>query len=136
MKIFKRIFLAAATLTFVLFLAANFSIKSSAYKCAGSFSPDKSVGSSGLTLFMKLEEFRWWAYLWAEAGRDGFIWIEVPNEYTYVYLYVNKNGDTFRISESKDDLMSGSFSALSDHLELRFNNGLFRGQCLFLKDKY
>jgi len=125
MKILGAIGIAVALLFIFL---ANFSVVESRFQCPGELS--STDGSHPVTVYMKLDEYRWWVGLWSES--DAAIHIEIPNTYIDFFNYVKKVGDQYQIFDSAKKL-KGNFSTLSKalaiNLPLKLQTDFFDGTC-------
>ncbi len=124
MKFLK--YLGALTLTavFLFVFVANFSSATSSFECSGeiSFNGD----SHPITIYIVLEEYRWWVGLWSDS--DGNIQLEIPNETTMYYSHVVEVETQLKIYNSPKDL-KGNLSTLSKILALSTPFGFFDGKC-------
>lgn len=114
--------LAAAALLF-LFLA-NFSSAASSYECVGQTRDEGGARPS--TVFLQLEEYRWWVGLWSQS--DGALYMEIPNSFVYHYIYLDKVGHQYQIYDTAKKF-SGSFSTLSSAFAVSTSLGFFEGAC-------
>lgn len=125
LKIFAVI-VGAVVLLFVF--VANYSAVESRYQCLGEVS--STDGSHPVTVYLKLEEYRWWVGLWSES--DAAIYVEIPNTSVDYFGNVNKVGDQYQISDSAKNL-KGNFSTLSKtlaiQLPLKLKTDFFDGAC-------
>ena len=125
--------LVKATVAAALFAAglfvfvANFSTSSSSYVCSGK----SAVSGFSLpqTVYIKLEEARWWVGLWSDS--HGSLYLEQPNVLVRHYFPLVKLGEQIQIRES-DGSLAGNFSLLSRRLALQMPNGFFDGTCTML----
>ena len=126
MKILKWILGILFTIAVLIFLVVNYSEKPSTYKCNVIYSTkDKELPT---TLYMKINEYRWWVALWASKGKDANIWIEAPNIAFNVYHHVTRSDDLFFINGPRGESV-GTFSTLSNNLSLDYGRGFFKGEC-------
>lgn len=113
----------------VLFVfLANFSAVESRFQCPGQLS--STDGSRAITVFLKIQEYRWWGRLWSES--NAAVHIEVPNTHVYYFGNVKKVGDQYQIFDSARKLR-GNFSTLSNalaiNLPLKLQTDFFDGNC-------
>ena len=126
MKILKLILGALLIIAVLIFVVANYSEKTSTYKCNVIYSTkNKELPTS---LYMKINVYRWWVALWSSKGKDANIWIEAPSIAFNVYHHVTHSGDLFLIYKSTGESV-GTFSTLSNNLSLEYGRGLFKGEC-------
>ena len=112
-----------------LFLfVANFSSVASNYECAGEISFDES--SESKTIYIVLEEYRWWVGLWSDS--DGNVKLEIPNKHLDYYSHVVEVGSQLQIYDPPNE-MKGHFSTLSKTLALKTPYGFFDGKCVGIK---
>lgn len=120
-KYFGLVLVAA----FGLFLfVVNFSSAASSFACVGNTSSPQ--GSRPATVYIKLEQYRWWVGLWSES--NGSLHVEVPNTSIDYFGHVVKVGDQFQIFDGQRNL-KGDFSALSNTLAFGTTSGFFDGNC-------
>lgn len=116
----------AVLLLFVF--VANFSAVESHFQCPGEIS--STDGSRPVTVYLKLEEYRWWVGLWSES--DAAIHVEIPNGYIDYFGNVKKVGDQYQIFDSAQRI-KGNFSTLSKalaiNLPLKLQTDFFDGTC-------
>ena len=124
MKAMKYIGLLLVAAILLLVLVAKFSIVVSRFECAGKVTSEGS--SQPVSIFIKLEEVRWWVGLWSDL--DASAWLEIPNEFFDYYPRVVEVGDQLVIFDSQKALQ-GNFSRLSKALALKIPRGLFEGTC-------
>jgi hypothetical protein len=125
MKILGAIGVAAL----LLFISvAKFSIVEFRFQCPGEIS--STDGSHPVTVYLKLEEYRWWVGLWSES--DAAMHIEIPNTHIDYFGNVKKVGDQYQIFDSAKSL-KGNFSTLSKtlaiQLPLKLKTDFFDGTC-------
>jgi len=112
-----------------LFLfVANFSSISSNYECLGEMSTGENKSSK--TIYIVLEEYRWWVGLWSDS--DGNLKLEIPNEHLDYYSQVVEVGNQLQIYDPPNE-MKGHFSTLSKTLALKTPYGFFDGKCVAIK---
>lgn len=115
---------AAVVAAFILFLfVAYFSSVESRFRCSGDIS--SQGGSQPITIYMKLNEYRWWVGLWSDS--DGSVWLEIPNRTLEYFERVVEIGDQLRFYEQKEP--RGHFSALSKNLAVITISWSFDGTC-------
>jgi hypothetical protein len=128
MKVMKILGAAGIAVVLLFVFVANFSAVESRFQCPGKLS--STDGSHPLTVFLKLEEYRWWVGLWSES--DAAIHIEIPNTYADYFSDVKKVGDQYQIFDSSQTI-KGNFSTLSKvlaiNLHLRLQTDFFDGTC-------
>ena len=111
MKVLGLIVLLGIVLLVVL---SNFSAVQSNYECLGEIAYDGSTQPT--TVYMQLEEYRWWVGLWGES--DAVLVTEMPNEGLFEYYPRLVGSDiVLQISDGAGDL-KGAFSKLSHMLTL------------------
>lgn len=114
--------LSAAILLFLF--VANFSSATSSFECVGMTST--SDGAKPTTVYIELEEYRWWVGLWSDS--DASLHLEVPNKFVEYFGHIEKIGDLYQIFDSEKAL-KGQFSKLSNKLALSAHPGFFDGAC-------
>lgn len=106
----------------------NFSAVESRFQCPGEIS--STDGSHPVTVYLKLDEYRWWVGLWSES--DAAIHLEVPNTYVDYFGNVKKVGYQYQIWDSAKNL-KGNFSTLSKtlaiQLPVKLKTDIFDGTC-------
>lgn len=124
MKLMKilGVFVVAAILLFVF--VAKFSAVESRFQCPGEVS--SKGGSRPVTVYLKLEEYRWWVGLW--SGSDAALHLEIPNTAFDYFGHVKRVGDQYQVFDSQKNL-KGNFSTLSKTLALNTSAGFFDGVC-------
>ena len=124
MKVVKIIgvFVVAALLLFVF--VAKFSAVESRFQCPGEIS--SKSGAQPVSVYLKLEEYRWWVGLWSKS--DAALYLEIPNTAVDYFENVKKVGDQYQIFDSHKNL-KGNFSTLSKTIALSTSAGLFDGVC-------
>ncbi|PHS29173.1 MAG: hypothetical protein COA85_01400 [Robiginitomaculum sp.] len=131
MRIIKVIAMALLFLGFLSVLifgvTSNYSSRVSNYECVGTLK--YQVGDKSESLYIKLEEYRWWVGLWSES--DGNVQLEIPNEVVEYYGYIKEVGNMYQIFESSFQplTLKGNFSKLSKALALSTPYGVFDGMC-------
>ena len=117
---------SAVLLLFVF--VVNFSSVESRFQCTGKIS--STDGSRPVTVYLKLEEYRWWVGLWSES--DAAIHVEIPNTYNDYFGNVKKVSDQYQIFDSAQRT-KGNFSTLSKalaiNLPLKLQTDFFEGTC-------
>ena len=122
-------FLIVFFLLFVIFIL--FSAVKSRFQCPGQYSLNRG-GTRSTTLYIKLHQYRWWVRLYLYcvwSNSNGSLWIEIPNEYVYVYIVnyfanIDKAGDQLQIFDY-DNKFKGNFSTLTQHARYKFTCGIF-----------
>ena len=115
--------LAAAILLFLF--VVNFSSVASSFECVGKTSTES--GSQPATLYIKLEEYRWWVGLWSDS--DASLRLEIPNTFVDYFGHVVRVGDQYQVFDF-DKKLKGNFSTLSNALALSTPAGFFDGTCI------
>jgi len=125
MKLVKHFgaLLFAVIVTFLY--ALNFSVKLSNFECTGKIL--SSENTEPITVYIILEEYRWWVGLWSDS--DGNVKLEIPNKTVDYYSHVIKVGSQLQIY-NKPSEMKGNFSMLSKVLSLKTPIGFFDGKCV------
>jgi hypothetical protein len=109
---------AGAILIFVV-------VAESRYKCSGKVSSGGS--SQPVTVYMKLEKYRWWVGLWSDSA--GAVWLEIPNETVQYYEHTVEVGDQLQLFDSTKT-PKGYFSTLSKTMAVSIPvSGFFDGTC-------
>jgi hypothetical protein len=114
--------LLAAILLYVFLV--SFSSTTSRFACAGKLT--STGGTQPATIYMKLEDYRWWVGLWSKA--DANVHLEIPNTWLDYFGHVVKVGDQFQIFDSQKNL-KGDYSLLSKALAVKTPEGIFVGTC-------
>lgn len=124
MKLMKYLgaLIVAALLLFVF--VANFSTVESRFQCSGEISSESD--SQPATIYMRIEEYRWWVGLWSES--DGSVWLEVPNRTFDYFGHVIEVGEQLQIFDSQKK-PKGHFSTLSKSLSISTPAWSFNGTC-------
>lgn len=107
----------------IFVIIGKFSAIETKYECIGSFSKNSKVNQ--MTIYMKLQRYRWWVDLWSDS--DGSIWIEGGPSTCEYFEKLKKIGDLYQIFDLKNK-ERGTFSILSNSLYLEFPGGTFTGQ--------
>lgn len=118
------IFVVLAALIITVF---GFSSVETSFECKGQTTLDKKSQPS--TIYLKLNEYRWWVGLWSDA--DGDLKFEIPNQFLGYYTPIHEVGDQLQIYDGKQ--IAGNFSKLSMVLELKIPGGFFDGTCTSIK---
>ena len=110
---------------FGLFLfVVYFSAVETRFRCSGEFSSDGNPQKA--TLYVKLDEYRWWV-VWVDS--DGDITLEVQNKpLVDRFVSVEKNGDLLTIYD-REKRPRGYFSTLSKTLAVTTSRWSFDGTC-------
>ncbi len=110
---------------FGLFLfVVYFSSVETRFRCSGEFSSDGNPQKA--TLYVKLDELRWWV-VWVDS--DGDITLEVQNKpLVDRFVSIKKNGDLLTMYDS-EKLPRGYFSTLSKTLAVTTDRWSFDGTC-------
>ena len=125
MKLFlKFLFLFALTAVLLFAFVAAFSSKSSSYECVGEMTNGDNLSPS--TVYIQLEEYRWWVGLWSDS--DGNLKLEIPHKFNGYYEHIVDINIQLQIY-SKPQEMKGYFSPLSKALSLQTPSGFFDGKC-------
>lgn len=118
---------AIVPLAVVAVVMLMFSSRSTRYRCVGTPLSDGSH-----TLFMELEEYRWWVGLWSDS--DGMLRYEIPTRFTDHYGLLDESGDMIRIYdrplEGETKELAGTFSKMSESLSVATPWGRFEGECI------
>lgn len=122
-KLYVGILLIACLLVVVLF----FSQKTTKYECSGFF----QKSSIEKSIFLKLEEYRFWVSLWGD-GSKGMLWIEVPGTVSELVTDIRVAGDYLQLYGYKGEI-KGQFSKLSKHISIKISNDFYDGQCKEIK---
>lgn len=120
---------ALAVIALLLFVfVVNFSTIESRFQCLGEIS--SKDGSHPSTVYLELEEYRWWVKLWSES--DAAIRIEIPNTYVDYFGNVKKTGNQYQVFDTSKSF-KGNFSILSKTLAIRLpvklKTDFFDGTC-------
>lgn len=81
-------------------IVVGFSSVVSPYKCDGQITSEE--GMMPKTIYIKLEEYRWWVGLWGNS--DGNLRLEIPNTVVEYYSYIDEVGDQLQIHLDQGDL--------------------------------
>lgn len=123
----RKIKLTLALLTILIggfLVVANFSARETRFECGGETIENSQPAKT--TLFIKVDEYRWWVRLWSESR--GSIWLEAPNSWVEYYHHIRVVGDHLHIYKDPTSF-SGSFSKLSLSLSIALPTGTFTGTC-------
>jgi hypothetical protein len=128
MKAIKILGALGVAVVLVFVFLANFSAVESRFQCPGQVS--STDGPRPITVYLKLQEYRWWVGLWSDS--NAAVYIEVPNTYVDYFGNVKKVGDQYQIFDSANKL-KGNFSTLSKalaiNLPLKAQTDFFDGNC-------
>ncbi len=137
-KIALRVVLLFFAIVFIAFvIVVSFSAKETRFSCVGSIKMAEQA--DGLTIYVKLEEYRPWVGLWSDSA--GSLSVEIPNNNFQYYNHIDVLVDQLRISNvgysegKKEKDIAGYFSMLSKMLSLKLyivaegKNGFFDGKC-------
>jgi len=128
MKLIKYLGALLITVVVLFLFVANFSSVSSHFKCVGEISSGENKELK--TIFIVLEEYRWWVSLWSES--DGNIKLEIPNKIVDYFSHVVEVGSQLQIYDPLNE-MKWRFSTLSKTLALKVPFGFFDGKCEAIK---
>ena len=127
----KVVFLFFAIVFIAVVIGVSFSAKETRFSCVGSMK--MAAQADGLTIYVKLAEYRPWVGLWSDSAGD--LWVEIPNSNFEYYDHIEVVGDQLQIynirySEGKKEKeIAGHFSMLSKIISLKLYNGFFDGEC-------
>jgi hypothetical protein len=128
MKLIKILAAIGVVVLLLFIFVVNFSAVESRFQCPGEIS--STDGSRPVTVYLKLEEYRWWVGLWSES--DAAMHIEIPNNHIDYFGNIKKVGDQYQIFDSANSL-KGNFSTLSKtltiQLPIKLKTDLFDGTC-------
>lgn len=128
MKIMKILGAIGVAVLLLFVFIVNFSAVESRFQCPGEIS--STDGSRPITVYLKLEEYRWWVGLWGKS--DAALHIEIPNTYVDYFGDVKKVGDQYVVFDSAKKI-KGNFSTLSKtlaiNLPLKRQTDFFDGTC-------
>ena len=124
MKIIKYLFTSAIVLIVIFLFLVRFTVVTSSFECPGTITSEDETQS--LTIYIKIEKYRWWVKLWADP--DGDFTCEIPNETVDYTQHIIKVGDQFQILDF-DKHIKGNFSTLSKTLALSSDKRFFDGVC-------
>lgn len=128
MKYAKGIWVVTVIVVALYLIVVNFSATQTRYRCEGKFTQGDQ--SEPMTLFFKLDSYRWWVGLWSDS--EGAVSIEVPNVWVEYFSRVRKVGDQLQIRDMQDQL-KGNFSTLSNAIAITIPTGIFEGDCTPMK---
>ena len=128
MNLFKFLGVSMFFVMALFLVVVNFSSVSSRYECKGKILLGQS--SNLKTLYIIVDEYRWWVGLWSNAF--GVMQMEIPGEIVNYYSNVNEVGEQLHVYSSSNELV-GNFSNLSKTLTLDTSIGFFDGKCEPLK---
>jgi hypothetical protein len=128
MKLIKILAAIGVVVLLLFIFVVNFSAVESRFQCPGEIS--STDGSRPVTVYLKLEEYRWWVGLWSES--DAAMHIEIPNNHIDYFGNIKKVGDQYQIFDSANSL-KGNFSTLSKtltiQLPIKLKTDFFDGTC-------
>jgi hypothetical protein len=90
-----------------LFAVARYGVVETRYRCEGDLI--KQDDKFHQTIYLKIQLYRPFIF-WSD--HDGMVWTEIPNEYTDLYLNVEKYGDAISFYTG-DKEQTGQISTLS-----------------------
>ena len=129
MKSVKILGVIGGAVILLFVFVANFSAVESRYHCLGEVSSTDGAPRP-VTVYLKLEEYRWWVGLWSKS--DAAIHLEIPNTHIDYFGNVKKVGDQYQIFDSAQRI-KGNFSTLSNalaiNLPLKLQTDFFDGTC-------
>lgn len=128
MKIKTAVFTIIALLIIAAGIVLGFSSVDSRLQCGGQITSGDE--SKATTIYIKLEEYRWWVGLWGAS--DGNLNLEIPNTVLEYYPHIDEVGDQLQIYINQSEFR-GNFSKLSKVLALKTPVGFFDGECKYLK---
>jgi hypothetical protein len=123
MKPIRYLAASAMVALLLVMIIANYSSTESSFECSGNLA--SKTGSLAATLYITLEEHRWWVGLWGDS--NGTVRLEIPNRWVDYYDRVAEVGDQLQIFGRED--LKGNFSSLSRTLALSTSEGFFDGVC-------
>ena len=124
MKFIKYFAALIAVAALLILFVGNFSAVETRFKCSGAITQHERTEPE--TIFMKLQEYRWWVGLWSKS--DGAIWLEVPNKTFEYFSHIVEVGDQLQIYDY-DKKPTGHFSTLSKSLVVSTPYWSFEGTC-------
>jgi len=128
MRVMKILGIIGITVVLLFVFVAKFSAVESSFQCHGEIA--STDGSHPITVYLKLEEYRWWVGLWSDS--DAAIHIEVPNIYIDYFGNVKKVSNQYQIFDSSGEI-KGNFSTLSKTLAInlpaKLQTDFFDGIC-------
>ncbi len=128
MKLIKILGATGVAVLLLFVFVAKFSTVESRFQCPGQIS--STDGLRPITVYLKLEEYRWWVGLWSES--DAAMHIELPNIHIGYYGNVKKVGDQYQIFDFAES-PKGNFSTLSKtlaiQLPIKLKTDFFDGTC-------
>ena len=124
MKALKYLGALIAVVVLLFLFVAKFSSVATTFACVGKTTTEGA--SQPLTVYIKLEEYRWWVGLWSES--DASLHVEIPNRFVDYFGHVLRVGDQYQIFDFSKSL-KGNFSTLSKALALSTPAGFFDGTC-------
>ncbi len=128
MKIFKTILkiigsLLLAVVGLYLFVVFFSSVETK-YESTGTLTEFES--SSNETIYIKLNEYRFWVGFWSDS--DGDLNLEIPNKTVEYYSHLDETGDLIQIYDW-DMKLVGTFSKLSKEIQIKIGHRFFEGKC-------
>ncbi len=129
-KILKYFGFIILVLIGLFLFVANFSSIKSNFQCSGKITYQETTESK--TIYIILEEYRWWVGLWGDS--DGNMKLEIPNEDFDYFDSILENGNLLSIFKTSynpnpEKKLVGNFSTLSKTLDLDTSFGVFSGSC-------
>jgi hypothetical protein len=114
MKIIKYLCVSFLFLILLFLLVSRYSSVETKYECSGVMTP-QTGNSQPKTVFIKIENARWWVGLWSDS--DASVFLEIPNEAVDYYGHAVEVGDQLQIYDL-NEVYKGNFSVLSKTLGL------------------
>jgi len=128
MKLIKILGAIGIAVLLLFVFLAKFSTVESRFQCPGQIS--STDGVRPITVYLKLEEYRWWVGLWSDS--DAALHIEIPKTHVDYFGHVIKVGDQYQIFDY-DKTLKGNFSTLSKTLAIQLpviqKTDFFDGTC-------
>lgn len=112
----------------VVVLVVNFSETKQNLICSGTIT--KEGVSEDSTIYLELSDYRPWVKLWNDS--EGYINLEIPNEWVEYYSYIKREGHQLQIYETyPEKTLKGNLSTLSKSLSIDLGSpfGFFEGSC-------
>ena len=109
----------------LLVFSAKFSSEQYRYECLGETVLEGD--SRPMTIYIILEEYRWWVGLWSDS--DGNLNLEIPNQALEYYPHIVEVGQQLQIYDWSKEELKGVFSKLSKIVSLNTPLGFFDGKC-------
>ena len=113
-----------ATGVLLFLFVVNFSISASSFQCTGETTTEGA--SQPLTVYIKLNEYRWWVGLWSDS--DASLDMEIPGRFVKYFGKLIRVAERYEIFDFNKRLQ-GNFSTLSKSLALNTSAGFFDGTC-------